>query len=322
MVQPPAPAGPGYYLRLSVTDRCNLRCAYCRPLQPPRPTEGDPAASDDELLELVGRIAQVGPVTKLRLTGGEPLVRAGVVDLVKQLRMRLPSSELALTTNGTLLAPLAESLHRAGIAALNISLDTLDPAAFTALTRGGRLEATLAGIEAARAAGFKRLKVNCVLIRRVNGDSLADMVRWGAERGCAVRFIELMPCGPGAELFESDYLSASEAIERLAGRLSYLGPCEQDGTARLHRFAVDGDVVHVGMITPVSHPFCAGCRRLRLDCRGRLVACLRRSGYEDLLGPLRRGDDQLLTARVIRCVTGKTHPGQHWPKRQMVLIGG
>lgn len=320
---PPAPtAHPPSYLRLSVTDRCNLRCAYCRPDAKRREKPTGAYASDAELLQLVRQVHRVRPLGKLRLTGGEPLLRPGLADLVRRLRALLPDAVLALTTNGSLLSQSASPLHDAGLDALNVSLDTLDPIAFATLTRGGRLDATLTGIRAALAAGFTRLRLNCVLIRRVNGDRLSGIVRWAVGQGCEIRFIELMPCGPGAHLFESDYLSADLALARLAHEFDYLGPAEREGTARLHRFVVDNRHVAVGIIAPVSHPFCAGCNRLRLDAHGRLMACLRRQSQEDLLGPLRRGDEAALVERIESCVKAKGMPGTAWPDRQMVMVGG
>lgn len=315
-------AGQPSYLRLSLTDRCNLRCAYCRPSETRLERPSGAYASDAEMLELVRQIHRVRPVGKLRLTGGEPLLRPDLVSLVQGLRTLLPDAMLALTTNGSLLPQLAGPLRKAGIDAVNVSLDTLDPTAFARLTRGGRLEATLAGIQAAQAAGFARLKLNCVLIRRINGDRLSELVRWTVRQDCELRFIELMPCGPGADLFESDYLSADLALAQLANAFDYLGPAEREGTAQLHRFVVDNCHVAVGMIAPVSHPFCAGCNRLRMDAHGRLIACLRRQRQEDLLQPLRRGDGASLLERIDLCLAAKGMLGEAWPDRQMVMVGG
>lgn len=315
-------ASPSFYLRLSVTDRCNLRCAYCWPNAQPAQLPVGTYATDTELLQLVGRIHRLHPLTKLRLTGGEPLLRHGLADLVRRIRDLLPDAVLALTTNGALLSRLARPLREAGLDALNVSLDTLDPTAFAHLTGGGRLDATLAGIQAAQAAGFPKIRLNCVLIRRVNGDRLSEIARWAVLRDCEIRFIELMSCGSGADLFESDYLSADQAIARLANDFDYYGPIEREGTAQLHRFVIDNRSVSVGMITPVSHPFCATCNRLRMDARGRLIACLRQPSHHDLLEPLRRGDEATLLERIEACVNAKGIPAEGWPDRQMVVVGG
>jgi len=322
MPPPARTAHPPSYLRLSVTDRCNLRCAYCRPRARRLEKPSGVYASDAELLQLVHQIHRVRPLGKLRLTGGEPLLRPSLAALVRGLRALLPNLTLALTTNGSLLSQLAIPLRDAGLDALNVSLDTLDPTAFAMLTRGGRLDATLTGIQAAQAAGFARLKLNCVLIRRINGDRLSEIVRWAVRHDCQIRFIELMPCGPGADLFETDYLSADQAVAQLKAEFDYRGPAEREGTAQLHRFVVDNCHVAVGMIAPVSHPFCAGCNRLRMDAHGRLMACLRRENQEDLLEALRRGDEASLFERIESCLKAKGMPGKAWPDRQMVMVGG
>lgn len=310
------------YLRLSVTDRCDFRCQYCRPERAAGGAASCNAASNAELLELVRQIDRVRPVAKLRLTGGEPLLRSGLVDLTRDLRALLPDAALALTTNGSRLAQLAAPLRAAGVDALNVSLDTLDPAAFARLTRGGRLDDVLAGIEAARSVGFSKLKLNSVLIRGVNGGTLGDLVRFSAERGCEIRFIELMPCGPGADLFAIDRLTADEALSSLKLEFPYVEELPQDGTAQRHRFLVEGRETTIGMISPVSHPFCAACNRLRMDCRGRLVSCLRKPQSEDLLTPLRSGYLEEVERRIRDCLASKSSPGDVWPERQMVLIGG
>lgn len=322
MLLPSPTARRPCYLRLSVTDRCNLRCAYCRPSKGKPDQPSGPYAANSELIQLVARIDRICPVNKLRLTGGEPLLRAGLVDLVRGLRSLLPDSLLTLTTNGSLLARLAAPLHAAGIGRLNVSLDTLDPVAFAALTRGGRLDATLRGIEAAQAAGFAGLKVNTVLIRRVNGDRLGTLVRWVTRHACEIRFIELMPCGPGAALFETDHLSADDALTQLKSEFEYLGDYGREGTSQHYAFSVDGRPVRIGMIAPVSHPFCGDCNRLRLDARGRLITCLRRQDGENLLELLRRGAHEFVAERIEACLDAKTAPGDIWPDRQMVLVGG
>ena len=319
---PPPMARRPSYLRLSVTDRCNLRCAYCRPCEGTADPPSGPCASNSELIELVGKIDRACPVNKLRLTGGEPLLRADLVDLVRGLRRLLPDALLALTTNGSLLERLAAPLHVAGIVRVNVSLDTLDRVAFATLTRGGRLDATRRGVEAAQSAGLARLKLNTVLIRRVNGDRLGALVRWATQHACEIRFIELMPCGPGAALFATGHLSADDALTQLKSEFEYLGEYGREGTSQRHAFSVDGRPVTIGMIAPVSHPFCGDCNRLRLDARGRLISCLRRQDGENLLELLRRGAHEFVAERIEACLVAKTAPGDIWPDRQMVLVGG
>ena len=317
----PHDCGRSIYLRLSVTDRCNLRCRYCRPPGSDEFREG-PRATDAELLDLVAAIDRAAQVAKLRLTGGEPLVHTRLPTLVSSLRRILPTTTLAVTTNGTLLPRQAAALRAAGLDALNISLDSLDAAAFRALN-GGVLSQTLAGLRAARAAGFAGIKLNAVLIRSVNGDALADLVRFAAAEDCEPRFIELMPYGPGAALFASDFLSADEALDRLKRAYPYLGACGQAGTALRYMFAIDGQPRPVGFITPVSHPFCDACNRWRLSSDGRLLACLRQRVGTDLLSPLRAGNRGAVQQRIDAMLDGKQAPGAcQWPVEEMVSIGG
>ncbi len=310
----------GTYLRLSVTDRCNLRCKYCRS---ERSQHGlAPEVGRDELLALVAGIHRATPLRKVRFTGGEPLVRAELPELVERIRELLPEAELCLTTNGIHLARKAATLRAAGLDRINVSVDTTDPAAFAALTRGGDLSRVWEGIEAAREAGFGVVKLNAVLLRTVNGGGLVDLVMEAVRRGCQMRFIELMPYGEGMALHATDYLSADEAIQILSRDLEYIGPSRSTGTAKLHWFGHRGARFEVGFITPVSHPFCGGCDRIRLDSRGRLFTCLRSSFGYDLLGPLREGGQPAVQAVVREAMEAKRAPGAFWPRETMSAIGG
>ena len=314
---------PGYtYLRLSITDRCDLRCRYCRPESGESELEPSPSADDAELLELVRLIHEGTGIYKLRLSGGEPLLHPRVASVTGALRSLLPDAQLALTTNGRLLPGAVEPLAKAGLNAVNISLDSLDPDRFRDVTGGGNLEATLEGIRAAVAGGFSCIKLNTVLIRRINGDRLPDLVHYAAELGCEIRFIELMPFGHGAALSRSDYFSADEALDSLKQPFEYLGTAPSTGTAARYRFLVDDHSTIVGMITPVSHPFCSRCDRLRLSRTGRLYACLREPSGVELLPLLRTGNEQTVRQRIRDSLRDKHDPGQHWPERHMVTIGG
>jgi cyclic pyranopterin phosphate synthase len=310
------------YLRLSVTDHCNFRCAYCRPR-----TEraGDPAESGLSLTELhtlVREVDAVAPIRKLRITGGEPLVRSGVSALVRGLRTLLPEAELCLTTNGSLLARQAQVLRAAGLDRLNISIDSLDAERFAALTDGAALAPVLDGIRAARDAGFDRLRLNTVLVRSVNGDALPDLLRAAAAAHSELRFIELMPFAAAGGLPPDEFLSADEALAVLCGAFPYVADAPGSDTARRHVLWVDGRPVTVGFIAPVSHPFCGGCDRLRLDARGRLFACLRRAVGLDLGGLFREGRLDELRACVRSVVAPKAPPRSDWPERDMSTIGG
>ena len=255
------------YLRLSVTELCNLRCRYCMPEEGLRKRAHEDMLTEEEMVTAVEAAASLG-VTKLRITGGEPLVKRNILSICEHCGAVEGIRELCLTTNGTLLPPLAEPLRAAGVSRVNISLDTLDPAKYAAVTRRGTLEEALAGIESALNAGFRRVKLNAVLMGGFNDDeipALADLTRrWPVD----VRFIELMPMyaggfGPGAFLPAETVLAALPELE----------PRPADGgVARLFRLpGAQGDV---GLISPVSDHFCAACTRLRLTADGRIKPCL------------------------------------------------
>lgn len=316
------------YLRLSVTSRCNLHCPYCRS-EDLEPGQSDTLA-DEEMLQLVQQIDRVAAIGKVRLTGGEPLRRPNLPELIRRLRRVLPSAELCLTTNGTLLAALAAPLKQAGIDGINISLDAVDQQRYRAGTGGGIVDDVLAGLEAARGAGFARLKINAVLQRSINADELVRLVRLAHRYGGAMRFIELMPIGIAAEIFEREYLPADEALSRIGAELSYLGPLGTEGTAQLHRFRDrrepdtnnDNQEITIGFITPISHPFCDTCNRVRLDCRGHLRSCLRLQDGVDLAAPLRAGHGEELERRIRAALQDKCPATASWPDRPMSAIGG
>lgn len=255
------------YLRLSVTDRCNCRCTYCMPAGGAPMLSRADVCSFEELAEIVAALAGLG-VRKVRLTGGEPLVRRGIVEFVRMLRAVPGVEELDLTTNATLLAPLAGPLRAAGLDRVNVSLDTLDPTRYEAITRGGRLADALAGIEAAHDAGFSPVKVNCVLMGGVNDDEVPRLAALAREAGTEVRFIELMPIGEAARWPRARFVDASTVLERVPE----LRPCGSDGVAEL--FSASGWGGRVGLIRPMSHRFCAGCTRVRVTADGRLKPCL------------------------------------------------
>lgn len=313
------------YLRLSLTERCNLRCAYCAPAGCARP-RGSAELSDDEVLALVAQIHRAAGLSKVRLTGGEPLLRRGAVELLGRLRALLPEATLALTTNGTLLERHAAELSRYGLDALNISLDTPDPEEFFRLTGGGDLARVARGVAAARQAlQLSKFKLNTVLLRSRNLHRLAELVRLARRWGCEPRFIELMPFGAGAPLFLEEYVSADEALSHLSAAFPLLSPPADgagSGAARRLRLEVDGEPLSVGLISAVSHPFCSRCDRLRLDARGRLFSCLRSTRGEDLALLLRRGEEEELWRRVRALVAGKRLPAEFWPARSMASIGG
>ena len=255
------------YLRLSVTDRCNYRCRYCMPAEGVEKRAHGDILSLEELAEIAAAAVACG-VKKIRLTGGEPLVRLGVVDLCRMLRAIPGVEELCLTTNGSFLPKLARPLRDAGLDRLNISLDTLRPDRFAAMTRLGTLQDVLDGIRAAEAAGFHDLKFDTVLIGGFNDDEIGDFVNLSRNHPWEMRFIELMPMGPCASWDKGRFLPAETVLERIPG----LVPIESQGVAR--RYRLPGAKGTVGLISPVSRGFCAFCRRIRVTADGRLKGCL------------------------------------------------
>lgn len=256
------------YLRVSVTDLCNLRCKYCMP------AEGIPKRSHNEILrleeveEIVRAAAELG-IRKVRITGGEPLVRPGVIELCRQISAIPGIEELAITTNGLLLERYAEQLAQAGVHRVNISLDTLRPDRFSEITRGGSLEQVLRGISAARQAGLTPIKINTVLIGGFNEDEIIPLVEQTRTKDVEVRFIELMPLGPGASFPPEAYLPCS-AVLRCVPELEKMD--RASGVARLYR--LPNGIGRVGLISPVSCDFCAQCDRIRLTSDGKLKPCL------------------------------------------------
>ncbi|MBN1944093.1 MAG: GTP 3',8-cyclase MoaA [Bradymonadales bacterium] len=294
------PSSPGVYLRLSVTDRCNLRCRYCMPKEGVRLLPRGEILSLERMAALVFRLAQAVPVNKVRLTGGEPLVRKGLCFLVERLADLPGHPPLVMTTNGTLLAPMASLLRQLGIRRVNISIDTLQPDRYHELT-GGQLDDVLAGIDAAQQAGFETVKLNTVLLGGINDDELSDLTRFALARGLQIRFIELMKRGPSQQQ-ESffHYIPAQRALDLL--RQSFdLTPLDSIGTTAVMYQVTWGERKgEVGVITPVSHPFCQGCQRLRLDARGHLFPCLMSDRQVDLTPYLQATTDNGQLADLIR----------------------
>lgn len=276
------------YLRLSVTDRCNLRCRYCMPEEGIASLSHPDILSYEELLRVAAAARRLG-VRKIRVTGGEPLVRKGIVDFIRRLASLPDPPEITLTTNGLLLAPLAAELKSAGLSRVNVSLDTLRPERFGAITRRGGLDQVLAGLEAAEAAGLVPLKVNMVPIGGVNADEIVDFARLSRERGWEVRFIEFMPVSDGLGYPPESRFPADAILAELArlGELEDIPRRGPAGPARLYRYR-DGKG-RLGVIPAVSHHFCGECNRLRVTADGRIRPCLFSREELDLRTPLRAG---------------------------------
>ena len=315
---------PISYLRISVTDRCNFRCLYCRPAEGIRLRPSEEILRFEEI-ERVARAAASLGINKVRLTGGEPLVRKGVVDLVEMLASIPGLDDLSMTTNGALLAKYAQSLAQAGLKRVNVSLDSLKEERFREITRGGRLNDTLMGIDAARKAGLSPIKVNMVVVRGLNDDEILDFARL-SEEGWHVRYIELMPLGPAVEWRG---LSVGEIREEIERHLGSLEPAKVDvggGPARYYR--LPGAQGTIGFIGPISECFCERCNRLRLTADGRLRPCLLSDEEIDIKTPLRRGAT-LAELREILSQGAHIKPPRHrlaekvWPReRTMWEIGG
>ena len=255
------------YLRLSVTDLCNYRCRYCMPAEGVCKRPHADILSVEELVE-VGQAAVACGVKKIRLTGGEPLVRRGILDICRGLRAIPGLEELCLTTNGSLLPSMAAPLRDAGVDRLNISLDTLRPDRFADITRLGSLSDILEGIQAAESAGFEHLKLDTVLIGGFNDDEIGDVLALSMKHAWEGRFIELMPMVPCAYWRKNCFLSADSILKSY----SALQKIDTQGVAR--RYCLPGAKGTVGLISPMSHDFCADCRRIRVTADGKLKGCL------------------------------------------------
>lgn len=294
------------YARLSVTDRCDFRCRYCMGEEMSfRPS--DELLSFGEIERLVDLLVDRG-VTKLRLTGGEPLVRRGILDLIARLGRRLGSGleELVLTTNGSQLAGAAERLFASGVRRVNVSLDSLDPDKFAHITRRGRLKQVLDGIAAAKAAGL-RVKINMVALRGVNEDEIEPMLRWCAGQGFDLTLIETMPLGEVGDRTEH-YLPLDEVKRKLEQRLTLVPSLARSGgPARYVDVAELG--VRLGFITPISDNFCAGCNRIRVTATGAVYGCLGHEQKVELRDLLRSGDLVGAAAALDALIAGK--PERH-----------
>jgi cyclic pyranopterin phosphate synthase len=293
------------YLRVSVTDRCDFRCVYCMSEHMSFLPKAD-LLTLEELDRLCSAFVAKG-VRKLRLTGGEPLVRRGIMTLFSSLSRHLATGaldELTVTTNGSQLPKYARELADCGVKRINVSLDTLDPDKFRAITRWGDLNQVLAGIDAAQAAGLK-VKINAVALKGVNEDELAGLVEWAHGRGMELTIIEVMPLGDIGDDRLGQYLPLSIVRARLAERF---GMDEIDyktgGPARYVRVKETGG--HLGFITPMTHNFCESCNRVRITCTGTLYMCLGQEDAADLRGPLRASEgNDLLYAAIDEAITRK-----------------
>ena len=323
------------YLRVSITDRCNERCGYCMPQELQEWLPRHEILTYEETLRLIRIAAELG-VSKLRITGGEPLTRRGVLDFVMQIPETPRITSIGLSTNGTLLAreitpakTMAEALRDAGVQSVNISLDTLDPAVYSQITGRDFHAQVLVGVDAAIVAGFDQIKLNAVLMRGRNEDQLLPLIEFAAARNLLLRFIELMPVSTTEVLNESNFMSVMEAkrlVESAYGNLIPETEFRTNGPAAYYQ--IPGRAQRIGFIGAMTNMhFCENCNKLRLTCDGKLRPCLGSYLEFDIMGPLRAGaSDEQLKQFFLNVVDRK--PQEHdfrnnyQPNRKMIAIGG
>jgi cyclic pyranopterin phosphate synthase len=316
-------------LRVSLTDRCNLRCAYCMPAEGldwlPSPT----LLTDDEVIRLIRiAVSRLG-ITEVRFTGGEPLLRRGLVDIVRAVAALAPRPSTMLTTNGIGLGKIAPALAAAGLDRVNVSLDTLDPERFAALTHRKRHADVLAGLAGAASAGLVPVKMNAVLLRGLNDDEAVPLLRFALEHGYELRFIEQMPLDAGHTWRREEMVTGEEILARLRSAFELVPDPAERGGAPAETWLVDGGPAKVGVIASVSRPFCGACDRTRLTADGAVRSCLFSQDETDLRGAMRAGasDDDL--AELWRKAMwakpaghGIDDPKFLQPARPMSAIGG
>ena len=277
------------YLRISLTDRCNLRCVYCMPAEGVPYEELDNVLSFDEIEQVVQALASAG-LKKIRLTGGEPLVRKNTPELAARLTAIPGIQEVTLTSNGILLARDAQALWDAGIRRVNISMDTLQEERFVKLARREEFARAWQGLETALTVGFSPIKLNCVLMRGINDDEIEAFGHLTRERPISVRFLEYMPIGQVSNAqWRAQYVSNEEAVATLKALWPNLETLHDSPESTSRNFKIPGALGTVGVINPISHRFCEGCNRLRLTANGKLVPCLADNFEYDLMAPLRAG---------------------------------
>jgi len=314
------------YLRLSVTDRCNLRCMYCMPAAGMPAIKHSDVLSYEELLQVAEAAVAIG-VEKIRVTGGEPLVRKGIIPFLERLAIIPGLKRLVLTTNGILLPEMAEELRCAGVESLNISLDSFRPDTFSSITRGGDVQQVLKGIAAAEKAGFKLIKINVVVMRGVNDDEVADFAALTIDKPYRVRFIEYMPTLRD-DKWKQRTMAGEELLELLSRRFS-LRPVKKesmDGPATYYQ--INGAAGMVGVITPVSCHFCGECNRIRVTSSGVAKGCLFSTESRDLKPAIRTGNNQAIRDALRFVVNDKpehhaiAEQVRHHPVLPMSQVGG
>lgn len=316
-------------LRVSVTDRCNIRCFYCMPAENVRFQPKHELLTFEEIMRFVGAAGALG-INSVRLTGGEPLVRSELEKLIGMLAALPSIRDLALTTNGLLLAEHAGALRAAGLKRINVSLDTLDEASFRQITRREGLERVIAGIDAAIAVGFPKIRINAIAIRGITEGEIEGLVEFATDRGVELRFIEFMPLDADGHWSQHDVLTGAEIRALIERRFGTLTPAARpDPNQTAVDFVVAATGARLGLINPVSQPFCGDCNRLRLTAEGQIRNCLFSTEEWDARALLRSGASEPALQNLIRdCVAAKRaghgidNPDFVRPQRAMYQIGG
>ena len=315
------------YIRISITDRCNLRCVYCMPSGGVKFLEHRDILQYEEIARIL-RVAVHTGMRKVRITGGEPLVRRNITDLIKMIKGIEGIHQLSMTTNGILLERYAEPLAEAGLDRVNVSLDSLKPDRFREITRGGVLDAVLRGIEAAEKAGLTPIKINMVPMRGVNDDEIAEFAKMTLTSPYQVRFIEFMPFVT-EDMWNREKFISTEEIQSRVEQVGTLLPAKMKRSGPARYFTFEGAAGVIGFISPITHHFCDSCRRLRLTADGKIRPCLLSDTEIDIKSPLRAGCDDAELERLLR-LSLEIKPERHYLdetpggrfQRTMSKIGG
>ena len=319
-------------LRVSLTDRCSLRCTYCMPHDFSDWLKSDHLLDTNELMSVISAAVSVG-IEEIRLTGGEPLLRADIVDIVSRISALPNAPKLSLTTNGLRLVELAKPLKDAGLERINVSLDTLDRERFKKLTHRDRIDDVFSGLKSARDAGLAPIKINSVLLRGINDDEAPALLKWAMSEGFSLRFIEQMPLDAGGIWDRTTMVTAQEMLASLSDHFE-LSPVPDRGSSPAEEFYINGTIETVGIIASVTQPFCGACDRLRLTSDGQLRSCLFSLEEMDLRKVLRNPEltsqeiAQEISDRFYKTVAGKlpghgiNDPSFIQPRRPMSAIGG
>ena len=306
------------YVRLSVTDKCNMRCFYCLPEGFKHFETPDNWLTFDEIERVIGAFTRLG-VHRVRLTGGEPLVRKNLPDLITRLAALDGLDDLSLSTNASLLSTYAEDIKQAGVTRINVSLDTLNAKQFTEITGNGKLDQVLAGLQAAKKAGLAPLKINTVAMKGINDDEFIDLVKYCADMGFTLRFIETMPVGSTGRNASNHYLNLEEVIDQLDKEFELI-PSIFPGGGPARYYKVKGTDLHIGFITPISQHFCETCNRVRISVDGTLYLCLGDEHKVALRPLLRQGiSDRDLEGVILEAIDLKPEKHEFNSKPENVI---